>query len=48
MLWTWDPNKDRINRRKHGISFETAQLVFGDEDFITDQDPDPEEERKLQ
>ena len=45
MLWTWDPTKDRINRRKHGISFETAQLVFRDEDFITDEDPDPEEER---
>ena len=31
--------------QKHGISFETAQLVFKDEHFIMDRDPDPEEER---
>ena len=30
MSWTWDPDKDRINRDKHRISFETAQLVFDD------------------
>ena len=27
----WDPRKDRINRRKHGISFEEARSVFFDE-----------------
>ena len=26
----WDPNKDRINRRQHGISFETATHAFAD------------------
>lgn len=30
----WDDNKNRINIRKHGISFETAALVFADEDRI--------------
>ena len=30
MRWTWDPEKDRINRRKHGISFQAAILVFDD------------------
>ena len=30
MQWTWDPEKDRINQLKHGINFETAQLVFDD------------------
>lgn len=30
MRFEWDPKKDEINRKKHGISFETAQLVFGD------------------
>ena len=30
MVWTWDTAKNRENRRKHGISFETAQLVFDD------------------
>lgn len=27
----WDEEKDRINRQKHGISFETASYVFRDE-----------------
>ena len=26
----WDEDKNRINIRKHGISFETAKLVFND------------------
>lgn len=30
-LVEWDDEKNRINKRKHGISFETAALVFADE-----------------
>lgn len=30
----WVDNKNRINIRKHGISFETAALVFADEERI--------------
>ncbi len=30
MKFTWDENKNRINKSKHGISFETAKLVFDD------------------
>ena len=30
----WDDNKNRINIQKHGISFETAALVFADEERI--------------
>lgn len=30
MRWTWDDNKNRVNRRKHHLSFETARLVFDD------------------
>jgi uncharacterized DUF497 family protein len=26
----WDPAKAESNRRKHGVSFETAMRVFGD------------------
>lgn len=26
----WDENKDRVNKKKHGISFETAKYVFAD------------------
>ncbi len=27
----WDDGKNRINREKHGVSFEEAQTVFYDE-----------------
>jgi uncharacterized DUF497 family protein len=30
MVFAWDEKKDRINRRKHGISFETAARIFED------------------
>ena len=30
MVVTWDPHKAEINKRCHGISFETAQYVFAD------------------
>ena len=33
-LVEWDANKNRINIQKHGISFETAALVFADEERI--------------
>ena len=43
--WTWDPDKDRINRDKHRISFETAQLVFDDPLALMRPDPYPYESR---
>ncbi|MDE6621398.1 MAG: BrnT family toxin [Lachnospiraceae bacterium] len=30
----WDDQKNEINKNKHGISFETAALVFADENRI--------------
>ena len=30
MGWIWDPQKAEANRAKHGLSFETAILVFDD------------------
>ena len=30
----WDDEKNEINRRKHGIRFETAALVFADRNRI--------------
>jgi len=30
MKFHWDEAKNSINRRKHHVSFETAQLVFDD------------------
>lgn len=28
MQWIWDPEKNRDNLRKHGVTFEEATLVF--------------------
>ncbi len=49
MLFEWDPNKNEINTRKHGVSFEEAQTVFYDECAILFDDPDHsgEEDRFL-
>ena len=38
MEWTWDPDKNRDNIRKHGVRFETAQLVFLDPNFQMEED----------
>ena len=34
MKFEWDEKKNRINRQKHSISFETAMLVFNDDNRI--------------
>ena len=36
----WDPQKDKLNQEKHGISFEEAQSVFFDENAIEFFDPE--------
>ena len=38
MKCTWDNNKNAINKAKHGISFDTAKLVFNDPFHISIQD----------
>jgi len=43
--WTWDARKDRSNRRAHGLSFETASLVFDDPLALSRTDDTAEEER---
>ena len=49
MTFEWDENKNHINQRKHGISFEEVQTVFEDAYAILFDDPDhsDEEERFL-
>ena len=37
--------KNRANRRKHGLGFETARLVFDDPLMAHRPDPNPVEER---
>ena len=34
MKFEWDEEKNRINKKKHKISFETAAHVFYDPDYI--------------
>lgn len=40
----WDPNKNEINIKKHGLSFETAREVFYDEFALLFDDPDHSDE----
>lgn len=40
----WDENKNRLNRRKHGISFEEAASVFYDQGALIKDDPEHSEE----
>ena len=32
MNFEWDPGKDRINKKTHGISFSAEKFVFNDEE----------------
>lgn len=34
IVFEWDEEKNKINKRKHNISFETAQKVFADKNRI--------------
>jgi uncharacterized DUF497 family protein len=36
--FSWDQKKDRVNRRKHGVSFEAATRVFRDPFVMFEQD----------
>jgi len=36
----WDPKKNRLNQRRHGVSFEEAMTVFYDENARIIADPD--------
>jgi uncharacterized DUF497 family protein len=35
MIFVWDEAKNRINQRKHGISFETAARIFEDPNVVS-------------
>jgi uncharacterized protein len=43
--WIWDPDKAAANRSKHGLSFETAILVFDDPLHASKLDPHPDGDR---
>ena len=40
LIFEWDDAKNKINLKKHGISFEEAQTVFFDDNGIEFDDPD--------
>ena len=40
MRFSWDPSKDLLNQRDHGITFQEATTVFGDSLAVTVSDPD--------
>lgn len=46
MYFEWDENKNLINQRKHGVSFEEATEVFGDIHAVLFDDPDHSEEEE--
>ena len=48
MKFAWDERKNRANQRKHGVSFQTASLVFDDPDQLTRQDREVDGEPRWQ
>jgi uncharacterized DUF497 family protein len=45
LRWVWNESKNRDNKRRHGLSFNTARLVFDDPLAASRRDPHPGEER---
>lgn len=45
----WDPEKSKINLKKHGVGFEEASTIFEDPQFISflDEEHSVEEERYI-
>jgi uncharacterized DUF497 family protein len=43
LRFVWDDNKELVNRRKHGVSFEEARSAFLDENARIYFDPDHSE-----
>ena len=40
IVFQWDENKNAVNKKKHGISFEEAKTVFYDEEALLIDDPE--------
>ena len=43
LRFDWDPAKEQANRRKHKVSFQEAESVFGDDHARLLDDPDHSE-----
>jgi uncharacterized DUF497 family protein len=48
MEFVWDERKSRRNLAKHGVSFETAKLVFDDPRAVSQLDRVKDEEERWQ
>ena len=46
MIFEWDEEKNKINQKKHGISFEEAKTVFYDETAVLFDDPEHSQEEE--
>ena len=46
--FAWDESKNRVNQRRHGVSFETAVLVFDDPRQVSIQDREVDGELRWQ
>ena len=46
LTFVWDDRKDRVNQRKHGVSFDEARTVFYDENAREYADPDHSEDEE--
>jgi uncharacterized DUF497 family protein len=43
--WVWSDETNRTNKRDHGLSFDTARLVFNDPLAMSRPDPHPDGDR---
>lgn len=48
MRFEWDERKNKANRKKHGVSFETASEVFDDPFYLSRPDLDEGDEDRFQ
>jgi hypothetical protein len=48
MQFEWHSEKDRANRKKHGVSFDLARRVFEDPNHLTTQDRHEDGEERWQ
>jgi len=45
LLWTWDPEKDRRNRARHGLPLSLGEVVLADPLAVSLPDPHPDADR---
>ena len=43
-LFTWDENKNAVNKKNHGVSFEESETVFYDENALLEFDENHSDE----